>query len=143
MGRHHKWFRNERRKHQLEYEVNNHKTYYSNVYFITKEPDTRDIREHTDYILWIAEKFDLTAEEALDRYIEQERKYGNGRFIYTKRPEVPYSVQYYNKPPRRSRHQKELKKRTARRLRHYWKQKGEVYQHNNYRRVQEFWWELD
>lgn len=37
--RQHKWFRNERYKQKLERDVDNHKTYYSNVFFITKEPD--------------------------------------------------------------------------------------------------------
>ena len=37
--RQHKWFRNDRYKLKLERDVDNHKTYYSNVFFITKEPD--------------------------------------------------------------------------------------------------------
>ena len=37
MKRHHKWFRKERYKQKLERDVDKHKTYYSNVYFLTKE----------------------------------------------------------------------------------------------------------
>ena len=39
--RQHKWFREERYKQKLERDVDKHKTYYSNVFFITKEPDTK------------------------------------------------------------------------------------------------------
>lgn len=143
MGRQHKWFRRERYKNKLERDVDKHKTYFSNVYFTTKEPDPRDIREHTDYIIWFADRNGLSLEEAFERYVERDKKWGNGVYVYYKRPEVPYTARYYHKSPRRSAHQKDLKKKTARRLRQKWKQKGEVYQHNDYRKVQEFWWELD
>ena len=130
MNRHHKWFRKERHKNKLEHEVDAHRTYYSNVYFTTEEPDPRDIREHTDDIYWAAGIRNVSIEEALDRYIEDERKWGNGRFIYCKRPEVPYSIRYYYKKSKRSRHQKDLKKRTNRRVRQRWRQYGEEYQNN-------------
>ena len=143
MKRHHKWFRKERYKNKLEHDVNAHRTYYSNVYFTTDEPDPRDIREHTNEIWRAAGMKGISFEEALDQYIEYERKWGNGRFIYYARPEVPYSIRYYNKKSKRSRHQKDLKKYTNRRVRQDWKQYGEYYQHNDYRRTTEFWWDLD
>ena len=71
------------------------------------------------------------------------RHWGNGRFIYYKRPEVPYSIRYYYKKKGRSDSQTFLKNRTARRVRQRWKQYGEVYQHNEYRKTTEFWWDLD
>ena len=143
MKRHHKWFRKERYKNKLEHDVDSHHTYYSNVYFTTDEPDPRDIRENTDNIMRAAGIRGISFEEALDQYIERELKWGNGRFIYYKRPEAPYSVRYYYKKSKRSRHQKDLKKRTNRRVRQDWKQYGEYYNHNDYRRTTEFWWELD
>ena len=143
MNRHHKWFRKERYKQKLERDVDNHKTYFSNVYFTTDEPDPRDLREHTDYIHWFAERNNLSLEEAIEVYIERDKKWNNSQFVYYHRPEVPYTARYYYKKAGRSKHQKFLKKATSRRVRRDFKQKGEIYQHNQYRRVQEFWWELD
>lgn len=143
MNRHHKWFRKERYKQKLERDVDNHKTYFSNVYFTTDEPDPRDLRENIHTISWAADFHDISIEEATKRYIEREKKWGNGKFIYHHRPEVPYTTRYYYKKAGRSKHQKFLKKKTSRRVRREFKQKGELYQHNHYRRVQEFWWELD
>ena len=74
MKRHHKWFRKERYKQKLERDVDNHKTYFSNVYFTTDEPDPRDRREHTDYIYWFAERNNLSLEEAIEAYIERDKK---------------------------------------------------------------------
>ena len=141
--RQHKWFRNERYKLKLERDVDNHKTYFSNVYFTTNEPDPRDLREYTDHIYWFAERNNLSLEEAIEAYIERNKKWNNNQFVYYHRPEVPYTVRYYYKKVGRSKYQKFLKKKTSRRVRRDFKQKGELYQHNQYRRVQEFWWELD
>ncbi len=51
--RQHKWFRNERYKLKLEHSVDNHKTYYSNIFFITKEVDYEYVQkrwnEHWSY----------------------------------------------------------------------------------------------
>ena len=143
MNRHHKWFRKERYKNKLEHDVDAHRTYYSNVYFTTDEPDPRDIRDNIYRLSWAADLHDISIEEALNRYIERERKWGNGRFVYYRRPEVPYSIRYYYKKRGRSKCQKDLKKRTNRRVRQDWKQYGEYYQNNDYRRTTEFWWELD
>lgn len=143
MKRHHKYFRKERYKNKLEHDVDAHHTYYSNVYFTTDEPDPRDLRENKDHIFWAMGIKGISFEKALNDYIERERKWGNGRFIYYKRPEVPYSIRYYDKKSKRSRHQKDLKRRTNRRVRQRWKQYGEEYQYNDYRRTTEFWWDLD
>ena len=114
MKRHHKYFRKERYKQKLERDVDKHKTYYSNVFFITQEPDPKYIPDR-----------------------------GKDYFTYYDKPEVPYSIQYYHKSPRRSARCVDLKKRTNKRLRQRWRQYGEVYQNNEYRRVHEYWWELD
>ena len=143
MNRHHKWFRKERYKNKLEHDVDAHRTYYSNVYFTTDEPDPRDIRDNIYRLSWAADLHDISIEEALNRYIENERKWGNGRFVYYRRPEVPYSIRYYYKKRGRSKCQKDLKKRTSRRVRQRWRQYGEEYQNNDYRRTTEFWWDLD
>lgn len=143
MKRHHKWFRKERYKQKLERSVDKHHTYFSNVYFTTDEPDPRDLRENIHLISWSADFHGISIEEATERYIEREKKWGNGRFIYYDRPEVPYSIRYYYKKKGCSEHQTFLKKQTARRVRQRWKQYGEVYQHNEYRKTTEFWWDLD
>ena len=135
--RQHKWFREERYKQKLECDVDKHKTYYSNAFFITKEPDPKYIRErmHYRWANW------WTEERNWDYLNNPDR--GKDYFTYYDRPEVPYSIQYYHKSPRRSARCVELKKRTNKRLRQRFKQYGEIYQHNEYRRIQEFWWELD
>ena len=143
MKRHHKYFRKERYKNKLEHDVDAHRTYYSNVYFTTEEPDPRDLREHGDHVMWVAAHSGIPIEEEIEHYIERDRHWGNGRFVYYKRPEVHYSIRYYYKKVGRSKYQKFLKKRTNRRVRQDWKQYGEYYNHNDYRRTTEFWWELD
>lgn len=135
--RQHKWFRNERYKLKLERSVDNHKTYYSNIFFITKEVDYEYVQkcwnEYSSY--W------CTDERKWEYLTRKER--GKDYYIYYNRPSIPYSIQYYHKSPRRSARQKDLKKRTNRKIRQVFKQKGEIYQNNEYRRIQEFWWELD
>ena len=135
--RQHKWFRNERYKLKLERDVDKHKTYYSNVFFITKEPDYEDInrRWNEHWAHW------WTDEKKWEYLTRKER--GKDYYVYYDRPSVPYSIQYYHKSPRRSARQKDLKKRTNRKVRQAFRDKGEIYQHNEYRRIQEFWWELD
>ena len=139
MKRHHKYFRKERYKQKLERDVDKHKhkTYYSNVYFLTKEPDPKYIREQMSkhWPRW------WTEEKMWDYLTKPDR--GRDYFTYYDRPEVPYSIHYYAKSPRRSARCVDLKKRTNKRLRQRWKQYGEIYQNNEYRRVHEYWWELD
>jgi hypothetical protein len=136
----HKWFRKERYKQKLERSVDKHHTYFSNVYFTTKEPDTRYLRENIHMYrncIWLKE----TDEEWIENHSKPDR--GRDTFTYYKRPEVPYSIRYYYKKKGRSKHQTFLKNQTARRVRQRWKQYGEVYQHNEYRKTTEFWWDLD
>ena len=137
MNRHHKWFRKERYKQKLERDVDKHKTYYSNVYFITKEPDLANIQREWNRC-WASWWTDERKWECLTR-----PAHGKDYYVYYDRPEVPYSIQYYHKSGRRSARQVDLKKRTNKRLRQRWKQYGETYQNNQYRKVHEFWWELD
>ena len=135
--RQHKWFRNERYKLKPERDVDNHKTYYSNVFFITKEPDYEYINRR-----WNERWTSWWTDEKKWEYLTRKER-GKNYYVYYDRPSVPYSIQYCHKSPRRSAHQKDLKKRTNRRLRRIFRDKGEIYQNNEYRRTQEFWWELD
>ena len=135
--RQHKWFREERYKAKLEHELDNHKTYYSNVFFITKEPDFAQIQREW-YGYWASWWTDEEKWESLTR-----KQRGKDYYVYYDRPEVPYSIQYYHKSPRRSKRQKDLKKRTNRKVRQLFREKQEICQHNEYRRMQEFWWEMD
>ena len=137
MKRHHKWFRKERYKLKLERSVDKHKTYYSNIYFITKEPDPAYINRR-----WNQHWASWWTEEKKWEYLTKPA-HGKDYYIYYDRPEVDYSIQYYRKPTRRSKRQKDIKKRTNKRIRQDWKQYGEVYQHNSYRKATEFWWEMD
>ena len=135
--RQHKWFRNKRYKLKLERDVDKHKTYYSNVFFITKEVDYKYVQKRWNEC-WTHGWTDERKWEYLTR-----KEQGKDYYVYYDRPSVPYSIQYYHKSPRRSACQKDLKKRTNRKVRQAFKQKGDVYQNNEYRRIQEFWWELD
>ena len=133
--RHHKYFIKERYKLKLERDVDKHKTYYSNVFFITQEPDPKYIREYENRGYWWA---DANKWEYLNK-----KENGKDYYVYYDRPEVPYSIQYYHKSPRRSARCKDLKKRTNKRIRQRFKQYGEIYQNNEYRKIHEYWWELD
>lgn len=135
--RHHKWFREQRYKQKLERDVDKHKTYYSNVFFITQEPDPKYIRERL-YHRWAH----WWTEEKKWEYLTRKER-GKDYYVYYDKPEVPYSIQYYPKSPRRSARCVDLKKRTNKRLRQRYKQYGETYQNNEYRKVHEYWWELD
>ena len=135
--RQHKWFRNERYKLKLERDVDNHKTYYSNVFFIIKEVDYKYVQKR-----WNEYWPHWWTDEGKWEYLTRKER-GKDYYVYYDRPSVPYSIQYYHKSPRRSAHCVDLKKRTNKRVRQHWKQKGEIYQHNEYRRVHEYWWELD
>lgn len=137
MKRHHKYFRKERYKQKLERDVDKHKTYYSNVYFLTKEPDPKYIREEMakHWPRW-------WTEEKMWEYLTKPDR-GKDYFTYYDRPEVPYSIHYYAKSTRRSKRCVDLKKRTNKRIRQDWNQYGKYYNHNEYRKATEYWWELD
>lgn len=80
MNSRHKYFRNLRYKQKLETNHNNG-GYSSNVYFITKEPDTRALREDKHWYLGDPK---LTP--------EWDKRRGHDYYIYFDRPEVPYSI---------------------------------------------------
>lgn len=137
-NRHHKYFRHKRYLNKMENSVDKHRTYYSNIYFTSKEFDPRDLRDDPRYLAAVEKGKG-------DEYIEY--MYGRARergyYVYYKRPEVPYTLRYYYKDGGRSKECKRLKRETNRRIRQHFKQKGETYQHNEYRKTREFWWELD
>jgi hypothetical protein len=81
MNTRHKYFRNLRYKQKLE---TNHDNggYASHVYFITKEPDTRAMREDTHFYL---RRPDVIPGD-------WDKRRGHDYFMYFERPEVPYSI---------------------------------------------------
>ncbi len=81
MNNRHKYFRNLRYKQKLETRHDNG-GYSSGVYFITKEPDTRAIRESNNFYLRYPD-----ADPA-----EWEKVKGRDYYRYWARPEIPYSV---------------------------------------------------
>lgn len=141
MKKQHKYFRNLRHKEKLESKVHAHKTYWSHVMFITDEVDPKDLRENALRRLYI--RSNETFEEALERYIEWNRCDSNGKFIYFERPEVSYSILKVHTDPKYSRRRKDLCKYANRLVRTRWKQYGEVYQNNEYKKVFNVAWELD
>ena len=143
MNNRHKYFRNLRHKAKLEGKAGGWRTYWSHVEYYAKEPDTRDIRESTTGILWIANRRNISIEDAIKQHIEHEKSVGNGRFIYFEKPEVPYTIHKVHTDHKYSRRRKDLCKYANRLVRKRWKQYGEVYQHNEYKKVFDVAWELD
>lgn len=143
MKNRHKYFRNLRHREQLESKAHVCKTYWSHTMFYTKEPDARDIREHSQFIYWEANRFNMTIDDAVENYIKREKNVGNGRFIYFEKPEVPYTIHKVQTDPRYSRRRKDLCKYANKVVRQRWKQYGEVYQHNEYKKVFDVVWSLD
>ena len=76
----HQYFSNLRYKLKLETNHNNG-GYFSNVYFITKEPDTRALREDSH---WYLSNPKLTT--------EYDKRKGHAYYMYFNRPEVSYSI---------------------------------------------------
>ena len=143
MKKQHKYFRNLRHKKKLEGKAHACRTYWSHTAFYTKEPDTRDLREHSENIYWRMDRFHLTEEEAIEDYLAWDRKHGNGKFIYYERPEVEYTIHKVHTSPKYSKRRKDLCKYANKLVRTRWKQYGEVYQHNQYKKVFDVAWELD
>ena len=143
MNNKHKYFRNLRHKEKLEGKGDGWKTYWSHVVYYTEEPDTREMRDCASNIYWRMNRFNLTFEEAINEYIEWEKKIGNGRFQYYQKPEVPYTIHKVHTSPSYSRRRKDLCKYANRLVRRRWKQYGEFYQHNEYKKVYDVAWELD
>ena len=142
MNNRHKYFRNLRHKEKLEGKAHACRTYWSHVMFYTDEPDPRDLRESASSI-YHRVKWKGSLEKAIEDYIEFDRKIGNGKFIYYKRPEIPYTIHKVHTDPRYSRRRVDYKKYSNKLVRQGWKQRGEEYQHCEYKKVFGIAWELD
>ncbi len=141
--RQHKYFRNLRHKEKLEGRGQGWKTYWSHTIYYTKEPDTRDIRESTSSILWTANYRNISIDEAVEKHIEWYGRHTKGRYMYYDKPEVPYSIHKVQTDPRYSKRRVDYKKYSNKLVRQAWKQKGEVFQHCQYKKVFGIAWELD
>lgn len=143
MNKRHKYFRNLRHKEKLKSKGDGWRTYWSHIMYYTNEPDTRDIKECTSYILWVANRGNISIEDALKHYIEHEKSVSNGRFIYFEKPEIPYTIHKVQTDPRYSRRRKDYQKYSNKLVRQAWKQRGEIYQHCEYKKLFDIAWELD
>lgn len=143
MNNRHKYFRNLRHQAKLEGKGEGWKTYWSHVEYYTKEPDPRNVRDAARNIYWRIDRHNISIEEAIEEYIEWDKKIGGGRFIYFKKPEVDYTIHKVHTDPRYSRRRKDLCKIANKRVRQRFKQYGEIYQHNEYKKVFDVAWELD
>lgn len=141
MNNKHKYFRNLRHQAKLEAKGEGWRTYWSHVEYYTKEPDTRDLREHANSIYRSMRNGNL--EEAIQRHINWYGRDTKGRYMYFKKPEVPYTPHKVQTDPKYSKRRKSLCKQANRRVRQRFKQYGEVYQHNKYKKVFDVVWELD
>lgn len=82
MNNRHKYFRNLRYKHKLEASYDQRNGRYTNVYFVTQEPDPRYIREY-------GYRYPYSCWSVYDKYR------GHNFYLTWKRPEVPYSILEY------------------------------------------------
>ena len=85
MNNRHKYFRKLRYKQKLEARYDNGTGWQSGIYFITKEPDPREIRESNNFYLRYPDTDPA----------EWERVRGRDYYISWKRPEVSYSIMEY------------------------------------------------
>ena len=138
-----KYIRNKNYKKKLESKVGSNKTYWSHVMFYTDQPDPKDIRKSISVIYRRMARYNITFDEAVDRYIDREKDIGNGKFIYFDRPEVPYSIIKVHTSPSYSRRRKYLTTRANRIIRRRWKQYGEYYNNNTYKKAVEVALDLD
>ena len=102
MNNRHKYFRNLRYKQKLEASYDKWNGRYTNVYFITKEPDPRYIRE------W-GYRYPYSRWSVYSKYR------GHDFYLTRKRPEVPYSILEYQHG--RNGWKQLMKQQTARRNR--------------------------
>ncbi len=79
MNNRHKYFRNLRYKQKLEANYDN---WHTGIYFITKEPDPREIRESNNFYLRHPDTDPA----------EWEKVRGRDYYRCWQRPEVPYSI---------------------------------------------------
>lgn len=82
MNNRHKYFRNLRYKQKLEASYDQSNGMYTNVYFITQEPDPRYLREY-------GHRYPYSCFSVYDKYR------GHDYYLTWKRPEVAYSIIEY------------------------------------------------
>ena len=119
MNNRHKYFRNLRYKQKLEAKYDNGNRH---VYFITNEPDPRQIRELKPF------KHLRISEPCKFR--------GHDYYISWKRPEIAYSIQIW---PQKNKYKTYCKKYSNRIVR---RSKND-FQHNGYRKEFDLWWTID
>ena len=139
----HKYFVNQRHQNKLEANSGGFRTYWSHVIYYTKEPDTRDLREHSDSIFRSMDRRNWTLDEAIQEHIEWYGRHTKGRYMYYHKPEVPYTIHKVHTDPKYSKRRKDLCKAANRRVRQRAKQYGEIYQNRQYKKVYDVAWELD
>ena len=141
----HKYFRNLRHKDKLEGKGQGWRTYWSHTMYYTKEPDTAHlIRDSAAAIYWRMSRYDISFEEAVQKEIEWKRRTGTGNsYVYYEKPEVPYTIHKVQTDPRYSRRRKDYQKYSNKLVRQAWKQRGEIYQHCEYKKLFGIAWELD
>ena len=103
MNKRHKYFRNLRYKQKLEASYLKWNGRYTNVYFVTKEPDPRYIREN-------GHRYPYSCFSVFNKYR------GHNYYLTWKRPEVQYSILEYQHG--RSGWKKVMMWNTSRRNRH-------------------------
>lgn len=144
MNNRHKYFRNLRYKQSLETRYNHRRTgrhgSWTGTYFITDEPDPRDIREQFFQYEQRIRINDVPYEEFCEKRLnELLKKYrGHDYYLYYDRPEVEYSIL-------------ENKKETYGKMKSYYKKYSnrvvrrskDVLQNNQYRKQFDLWWTLD
>lgn len=139
----HKYFVNQRHKQRLESKAHNCRTYWSHTFFVTKEPDPRDLRECTNSILWYAGLKNISIEESIAHFVERDCRHATGRFIYYDRPEVPYSIHKVHTDPKYSKRRKYLCNQANRKIRREAKRTTDLYQYGQYKKIYDVAWELD
>lgn len=143
MKKQHKYFKNLRHKEKLEGKGDGWRTYWSHIIYYTDEPDPRDIRDNMTTILWVANRKGISIEEAIKDHVERYSRHTRDSYMYYEKPEVPYTIHKVHTDPKYSRRRKDLCNYANRLVRRRWKQYGEVYQHNEYKKVYGVAWELD
>ena len=122
MAKPHKYFRRLRYKQKLESMAGNNRTYFSRVYYLTKEPDPENERQNSKS-RW---------------YRGPEKVKGHDYYRYWNKPEIDYAIIEYV-IPRRSKMNKFYKKRSNKKVR----QDHEVYNHGLYKKKFDIKWSLD
>ena len=122
MAKQHKYFRKLRYKQKLENMAGKNRTYFSRVYYLTKEPDPENERKDSG-VWW---------------YRGPEKVKGRNYYLYWDRPEVDYAIVEYV-TPRRSKMNKFYKHRSNKKVR----QDAETYNHGLYKKKFDIKWSLD